>query len=86
MTISRPGRTVEKFFARRQIANSQFIGERPCKPGADQTIELLVLKKFSQALPANFFSDTCVKNFYLAIIDFAANYRDVIAINLGFTA
>ncbi len=60
----RPNR--RKIFREQQIANFQSIVERPCKPGADQIVELLVLKKFSQALPADFFSNAGVKNFYLA--------------------
>ena len=85
MNISHPANR-RKILRQQKIANLQFIVERPCKPGADQIFELLVLKKFSQALPADFFSNAGMKNFYLAIIDLAANYRDAIAINSGFTA
>ena len=46
-----------------QIANFQLIVKRPRKPGADQIFELLVLKKFCHALPANVFSNAGYEEF-----------------------
>jgi hypothetical protein len=64
----------------------QFIAERACKPSADQEIELLILKKFAEPLPANPFSDSGMKDFNFAVTDFAANCRDAISIGVRFVA
>jgi hypothetical protein len=74
----------------------QSIVERPCKPGADQIVEMLVMfatanpacggQKFCHSLPANVFSNAGMKNFNGTIIDFTANCPDAVAIGTRFIA
>jgi hypothetical protein len=64
----------------------QLIVERACKPGADQIVEMLVLQKFSHALPANVFSNASMKHFNRPIVDLTSNYPDAIAMATGFIA
>src|SRR4029077_14837400 len=70
--------------------------ERPCKPGADQIIEMLVMfaaanrscgrQKFIHALSANLFSHASMKHFNRTIIDLTSNYPEAVAIATRFIA
>jgi hypothetical protein len=85
-----------EIFRKQKLTRLQLIVERPCEPGADQVVEMLVLfatanpscggQKFSHALPANVFSNAGMKNFNRPIGDLTANYPNAIAISTRFVA
>src|SRR4029453_16080685 len=75
-----------EIFLNQQIAKLQSIVERPCKPGADQIVEMLVMQKFCHALSANVFSNSGMEHFNRPIIDLTSNYSDAVAIGTRFIA
>jgi hypothetical protein len=75
-----------EIFRKQEITGAQFIVERACKTGANQTIELSILKKARHPLTACFFSNAGMENLNRAIIDLAANYSDALAMTPGFIA
>ena len=62
----------------------QFIVKRARKTGANQTIELSILKKAGHPLVACFFADAGMENLNRAIVDLAVDHFDTIAIARGF--
>ena len=75
-----------EIFRKQEITGVQFIVKRACKTGADQTIELSILKKARHPLAACFFPNASMENLNRAIVDLAANCFDPLAITLGFIA
>src|SRR4026209_1015053 len=88
-----------KILCQKEITDFQIIVERSGKAGTDQTVELLILfatanpfrrtaggQKFSKSLSANLFAHAGMKNFNRALLDFAANCSDTIALSMRFIA
>jgi len=75
-----------KILCQKEIPDFQIIVERSGKTGTDQTVELLILQKFSESLSANLLANAGMKNFNRAILDLAANCSDTIAVSSGFVA
>jgi hypothetical protein len=71
---------------KQEITRVQFIVKRACETGANQTIELSILKKARHPRAACFFADTGMENLNRAIVDLAANCFDALAITPGFIA
>src|SRR4029453_15485816 len=60
-----------EIFRKQEITGVQFIVKRACKTGANQTIELSILKEACHPLTACFFADPGLKNPNRAIVVFA---------------
>jgi len=75
-----------EIFRKQEITGVQFIIKRACKTGANQTIELSILKEARHPLTACFFANAGMENLNRAIVDLAANCFDALAITLGFIA
>src|SRR4030095_5762595 len=75
-----------EIFRKQEITGVQFIVKRSCKTGANQTLELSILKKACHPLMACFCADAGVKHLNRAIVDLAANCFDSLAITPGFIA
>src|SRR5215510_2540749 len=70
-----------EILCQKKVADLRIIAERPCKPGTDQIVKMLVLQKFSQSLPANLFSNTGMKDLNRSMTDLATNYPGGIALD-----
>ena len=85
-----------EIFREQEIADVQMIVKRACKTGADQTIELPILKKLRHPIPADLFSDAGMDNLncatrkglassdHFGIINLAPNHPDTVAVGRGF--
>jgi hypothetical protein len=73
-----------EIFRKQEITGMQFIVKRARKTGANQTIELSILKKARHPLTARFFADAGIENLNRAIVDLAATCFDALTITLGF--
>jgi hypothetical protein len=73
-----------EIFRKQEITDVQFIVKRACKTGANQTIELSILKKAPDPLTACFFSNAGMEDLNRAIFDLPANCSDALAIFPGF--
>lgn len=75
-----------EIFRNEEITGVQSIVKRACKTGANQTIELSILKKARHPLATYFFSNAGMENLNRAIVDLAANCSYALAMTRGLIA